>query len=85
MEIQCKPNITASERKLIRDFINECTVFELNEQIKKLAIQTRLSTSLKLMDSIVAASAQWMSLPLLTGDDKFKSVKLVDAILLPAR
>ncbi|WP_374757857.1 PIN domain-containing protein [Emticicia aquatilis] len=65
--------------------MNECTVFELNEQIKKLAIQTRLSTSLKLMDSIVAASAQWMNLPLLTGDDKFKSVKLVDVILLPAR
>lgn len=85
MEIQCKSNITSIERNLIRDFLEECTIFGLNEQIKKLAIKTRLSTSLKLMDSIIVASAQWIDLPLLTGDNKFKSASMVDVILLPSR
>lgn len=82
MEIQCKPNITAKERALIREFLEECTIFGLNDQIKTLAIKTRLSTSLKLMDSIVAATAQWISLPLVTGDGKFKSLSTVDVVLL---
>ncbi|MCP1381944.1 hypothetical protein NCI00_05885 [Runella sp. S5] len=60
-------------------------IFEINEQIKNLAIKTRLSTSLKLMDSIIVATAQWINLPLVSSETKFKSASLVDIVLLSNR
>jgi hypothetical protein len=83
MEIQCKPN--SSERQLLRELLEQLVIFEINEQIKNLAIKTRLSTSLKLMDSIIVATAQWINLPLVSSETKFKSASLVDIVLLSNR
>lgn len=85
MEIQCKPNMNSSERQLLRELLDQLVIFEINEQIKNLAIKTRLSTSLKLMDSIIVATAQWINLPLVSSETKFKSASLVDIVLLSNR
>lgn len=85
MEIQCKPNMNSSERQLLRELLEQLVIFEINEQIKNLAIKTRLSTSLKLMDSIIVATAQWINLPLVSSETKFKSASLVDIVLLSNR
>ncbi len=85
MEIQCNPALNSSERILLKEFLGECIIIRLNEEIKDLAIKIRLSTRLKLMDSIIAASAQWTKLVLVTGDEKFDSVKSIDLILLPSK
>ena len=85
MEIQCKKNMTASERKLIKALLEQLLIFDLNEQVKTLAIKTRLSTSLKLMDAIIVATAQWLNLPLISSETKFKSASMIDLILLSNR
>jgi predicted nucleic acid-binding protein len=85
MEIQCNPELNSSERILLKEFLGECIIIRLNEEIKDLAIKIRLSTRMKLMDSIIAASAQWTKLILVTGDEKFDSVKSIDLILLPSK
>ncbi len=85
MEMQCKKNITAAERKIIKSLLEQLVIFELTEQVKNLAIKTRLSTSLKLMDSIIIATAQWLSIPLVSSETKFKSASMVDVILLSQR
>lgn len=85
MEMQCKPHITASERALIKALLDELVIFELNDQIKNMAIKTRLSTSLKLMDSIIIATAQWINLPLVSSEVKFKSASKVNIVLLSDR
>jgi predicted nucleic acid-binding protein len=38
---------------------------------------------MKLMDSIIAASAVVSNMPLLTGDDKFKTVNQLSLIFVP--
>jgi predicted nucleic acid-binding protein len=85
MEIQCNPALNSSERILLKEFLGECIIIRLNEEIKDLAVKIRLSTRMKLMDSIIAASAQWTKLVLVTGDEKFDSVKSIDLILLPSK
>jgi predicted nucleic acid-binding protein len=85
MEIQCNPALNSPERILLKEFLGECIIIRLNEEIKDLAIKIRLSTRMKLMDSIIAASAQWTKLVLVTGDEKFDSVKTIDLILLPSK
>ena len=85
MEIQCNSALNSSERILLKEFLGECIIIRLNEEIKDLAVRIRLSTRMKLMDSIIAASAQWTKLVLVTGDEKFDSVKTIDLILLPSK
>ena len=85
MEIQCNPALNLSERILLKEFLGECIIIRLNEEIKDLAVKIRLTTRMKLMDSIIAASAQWTKLVLVTGDEKFDSVKSIDLILLPSK
>ncbi len=77
--------MNSAERKLLKELLKDLVVFELNEQIKILAIKTRLSTSLKLMDAIIVATAQWINLPLVSSETKFKSASLVDIVLLGKR
>lgn len=83
--MQCKPNLKANERAVIRELLAFCAIVELTEAIKSRAIKLRLSTRLKLMDAIVGASAIEMSLPLVTADEKFSSLRGTDIIMLPQR
>ena len=84
MEIQCQPNFNNNYRKRLKLFLSSLTVIRLNEEIRETAISIRLTTRMKLMDSIIAATAQLMNLPLATCDEKFESVKTAMIILLPA-
>lgn len=85
MEMQCKPNIKAAERATIRELLSYCVIVDLTDAIKSRAIKVRLSTQLKLMDAIMGASAIETGLALITGDEKFSSLRGVDVIMLPLR
>lgn len=85
MEMQCKPDIKASERILIRQFLTYFDIVELTPAIRERAVKVRLSTRLKLMDAIVGASAIEVGIPLVTADEKFGSLRGVDIIMLPDR
>lgn len=85
MEMQCKPNIKTDERATIRELLSYCVIVDLTDAIKSRAIKVRLSTRLKLMDAIVGASAIESGLALVTGDEKFSSLRGTDVIILPKR
>jgi predicted nucleic acid-binding protein len=84
MEIQCNPNLKSSDRSVLRQFLKTLIIIPLHNQIKEKSIEIRLTTRMKLMDSIVAATAQICDISLVTSDEKFKSVKTITLILLPA-
>ncbi|GAB4038725.1 PIN domain-containing protein [Spirosoma gilvum] len=85
IEMQCKPNQPSEDRKLIKSLLNDCFIIELTPQVKNEAIKIRRSTRMKLMDSIIAASARTMGLPFITGDQAFERVPQLDLILIPPR
>ena len=64
--------ITQKQQTEINRFVQECIVIDINEEIKKEVIQLRKSTKLKLPDTIVLATARYLSLPLITSDLDFK-------------
>ncbi|MCU0326347.1 MAG: type II toxin-antitoxin system VapC family toxin [Spirosomaceae bacterium] len=84
MEIQCIPTLSQTERKLLKEFLGDCIIIRLNELIKDTAIKIRLSTRLKLMDAIIAATAQTLNLVLVTSDEKFESIKTTKVLLFPS-
>jgi len=53
-------------------FLNDCIIVDLNEEIKKMAIAIKQKHSVKLPDSIIAATALYLEIPLLTADKDLK-------------
>ena len=81
LEIKSYPKLSTEDAEIINNLINDCQVINLNEDIKRLAIEFRKSRKLKLPDAIVAASAHYSKLPLFTADKDFEKVEELDVIL----
>ena len=68
MELLSKRNMSNNEEKDILEFLDALTVIPLNETIEKKAIEIRRATSIKLPDSIIAATSIILNAVLLTDD-----------------
>lgn len=73
--------ITAKQQIEINRFIQECIVIDINEEIKREVISLRKKSKLKLPDCIVLATARFLSLPLITSDQDFKSIPFTEIII----
>ncbi|MCU0390941.1 MAG: type II toxin-antitoxin system VapC family toxin [Thermoflexibacter sp.] len=82
MEMLSYSGFSAIERKNIRNFLNQCNIIELTYPIRELAIKIRLAHRRKLPDAIIAATAIFFEVPLITTDKDFKNIKDLDLILV---
>jgi predicted nucleic acid-binding protein len=73
--------ITKEQHNEINKFIKECIVIDINEEIKNDVILLRKTSKLKLPDSIVLATAQFLSIPLITSNVDFNLVKSAEVII----
>lgn len=80
MELLGSPQVNLTEEKLIKTFLSACSIIEMNQQIKESAIQIRKKTGLKLPDSIIAASAEYTGVSLLTADMDFNKLKSLNIL-----
>ena len=74
--------ITSKEQQIIKLFLNECIIIDINEEIKKTTIQIKQKHQIKLPDSIIAATALFIEIPLLTADKEFKKISKLNLALL---
>jgi predicted nucleic acid-binding protein len=75
MEALSYQQLSDREIKMVESFIGDCIVLELSPDIKKLAIATRKKHKLKLPDAIIAATALYYQLPLVSADKAFDKVE----------
>ena len=75
LELLGYSGISASEQKKVKSFINDCVVVDITEEIKIKTITIRQNYKLKLPDCIIAATAQFLDIPLLTADKDFMKIK----------
>jgi len=78
IELFSFPFITHADEKLINEFISQCRLIEYNSSLKPIIISLRKSYKLKMADSIIAATALHLSIPILTYDKGFRKVKELD-------
>lgn len=72
--------ITKQEQTLITNFLNECIIIDINAAIKDFTIKLRQKYVLKLPDSIIMATSQYLNMTIITADIEFKKVKEIDLL-----
>jgi len=81
LELLGYPELSQSEKKQIQTFIDECTIINITEKIKERTIEIRQSYKTKLPDSIIAATSDYLSVPLLISDTGFRKIQNVNTII----
>ena|SRR5690606_22387911 len=81
LEMLSYPNISPDSEKIINDFLSQCSIININNEIKQATISLRKKYNLKLPDSIIAASASVLNFPILTADQQFRKIKSLEIIL----
>ena len=81
MELLSYRELSENDRKIIRSFLSECKIIYINHEIKEETVRIRTKFGIKLPDSIIAASAIYLDLPLLTADRDFSKIEQLDLVL----
>jgi len=71
IELQSKPGLSADDLASINAALANYRISDINPTIKNLAALLRRRHALKLADAIVAATALYLDIPLLTSDSGF--------------
>ncbi len=74
IELFSSKSLTSKEEKQIKSFLQEFTIISIDQSIKDLAILLRKKYSLKIPDSIIAATSISLEIPLVTSDKGFKPI-----------
>ena len=82
LEMFGKPNLSSQDTKIIEVLLDECFIIDINQAIKQIYRGIKQQHTLKLPDAIVAATAIYLDMPLLTFDKGFKNVSNLKLILL---
>jgi predicted nucleic acid-binding protein len=71
IELQSKPGLPDEELASIRSALANYSISDVNPGIKSIAAKLRREHGLKLADAIIAATAFYLDIPLLTADSGF--------------
>lgn len=67
-------DIKEEDRSIIEDLLNNCIIVDLNQAIKRITIDLKQKYKLKLPDAIIAATAIYMNLPIISADKDFDRI-----------
>ena len=82
MDVLSKKDLNNEEEKLIRQMLAQCFKLSHFQEISELTIKLRRKYAVKLPDAIIAATAQFMEIPLLPADKGFAYITEIDCIIL---
>ena len=74
LELLSFKNLDPSDKEEIEELLSQCIIVDINSGIKKDTIQIRQAYGLKLPDAIIAATSQYLDIPLLSADKAFGKV-----------
>ena len=74
LELFGKPNPSAHDNNIIEVLLDECFVIDINREIKQIYREIKQNHNIKLPDAIIAATAIYLDIPLLTFDRGFERV-----------
>jgi predicted nucleic acid-binding protein len=74
LELFGKRSLSKSDIREINALLDNCFIAELSPQVKRIVKEIMQSVVVKLPDAIIAATALYLDLPLLTADIGFRKI-----------
>ncbi|RNL54089.1 type II toxin-antitoxin system VapC family toxin [Pedobacter jejuensis] len=74
--------LNKKDKLSLEALLADCVIIELNSEIKNIAITLRQNYKIKTPDAIIAATAKFLQMPLVTSDKGFASVADIELILI---
>ena len=81
LELPGFKGISASEKVHVESLLSDCIIIDINDAIKAHTIAIRERHRIKLPDSIIAATALYLGVPLITADRGFRSIQGLSLVL----
>jgi predicted nucleic acid-binding protein len=75
LELLSFKGIAETEETAIEFFLEECSIVDMNRGIKDITIDLRRNYKLKLPDAIIAATAIFLGIPLISADGHFDKIE----------
>ena len=82
MELLGFHGISETDKQFYRTVLDDCSLLELSQQIKEITISLKQQPEIRLPDAIIAATANYLGIPLLTFDKGFSKLSEIDVLLL---
>ena len=82
LELFGMQNMNEEEVTVIEELVESCFVFDLLSPIKQVVKEIKRKYKIKLPDAIIAATAIYLDIPLVTFDDDFKNIEELKLVLL---
>lgn len=82
IEVLSFPDIAPKDSALLKGFLSECYIVDIEPQIKEITIAIRSKFKTKLPDAVIAATAIYYDFPLFTMDKGFKRITDLQAVIL---
>ena len=82
IEVLSFPQLTDNDRSLIKDFLSECYIVDIEQAVKDITIQIRAKYKTKLPDAVIAATALYFDMPLFTMDKGFNKIVDLQSVIL---
>jgi predicted nucleic acid-binding protein len=82
IELLSVPFQDSQDERLMRDFISNCFIIDLDTEVKRYTIQIRKKQKVKLPNAVIAASSLVKKLPLFTADKGFGKITGLNVILI---
>ena len=80
MELLCFQKLTVTEENKVKAFLAQCHIIEMNAAIKTMAINIKRTSGLKIPDSIIAATGEYLDISVLTADAEFNKLKSLNIL-----
>ncbi|MDR0546167.1 MAG: type II toxin-antitoxin system VapC family toxin [Dysgonamonadaceae bacterium] len=81
LELFGKQNLSSDDSIVIESLLYNCFITEINREIKQLYKQIKQNYTIKLPDAIIAATAIYLDIPLLTFDKGFRQISELQLLL----
>ncbi len=75
IELLSKSTISKKEEKIINSLISDCIIIPYNDSLKSHVIHLRKKYKLKMGDALIAATAYYYQLPIITADKDFSNIQ----------
>jgi len=74
LELFGKQNLSTYDNELIKSLLLNCFVIDIENEVKQIYREIKQKYTIKLPDAVIAATALYLDLPLLTFDKDFQNI-----------